>query len=176
MLNAIEKSKSNSLDKLINGFGIRYIGLGAARLLAENFESMDAIMEEGIERLLQVDEIGGKMAESIVKFFGQEQARHTIKRLNEAGVNMKGNKREIIDNRFEGQIFVLTGTLERYSRQQASEIIESFGGKTAGSVSKKTSFVLAGEEAGSKLDKANELGIRVISEREFNGMIKKERG
>jgi DNA ligase (NAD+) len=172
LLNAIEKSKSNSLDKLINGFGIRYIGLGAARLLAENFDSMDSIMEEGIEKLLQVDEIGIKMAESIAKFFGQEQTRHTLKRLNEAGVNMKGNKREIIDNRFEGQTFVLTGTLEGYARQQAAQIIESFGGKIAGSVSKKTSFVLAGQEAGSKLDKANELGIKVISEDEFNELIK----
>lgn len=172
LLKAIEKSKSNSLDKLINGFGIRYIGLGSAKRLAESFDSMDALMEQDVEGLLQLNEIGLKTAESIVEFFDQEQTKHTINKLREAGINMKGNKKELKDNRFEGKTFVLTGTLAEYSRQQASEIIESFGGKTAGSVSKKTSFVLAGEEAGSKLDKANELGVRVISEQEFNEMIK----
>lgn len=172
LLNAIQKSKSNSLDRLIFGFGIRYIGLRAAQILAESFKSIDEVMEADVPRLLQIREIGEKMAESVVKFFGQEQSKHTVQRLKEAGVNMLGSKKELKDTRFDSLTFVLTGALEGYTRQQATEIIQSFGGKISGSVSKKTDYVLAGEEAGSKLDKAKELGVRVIDEGEFNEMIK----
>ena len=171
LLNSINKSKQNSLDKLIFGFGIRYIGFRAAQLLAQGFNSLDEIMNADVERLLQINEIGDKMAESVVKFFSQEQTRHTVKRLKEAGVNMIGSKREIRDARFENLTFVLTGALESYTRQQATEIVESFGGKVSGSVSKKTSYVLAGEEAGSKLEKASQLGVKVIDEKAFKELI-----
>jgi len=167
LINAIQKTKNNTLDRLIFGFGIRYIGFKAARILAENFDSIDEIMAANMEQLLKLNEFGGKMAESVMKFNVQKQSKHTIDRLKDAGVNTKGIKREIKDNRFEGDIFVLTGSLERFTRQEASEIIESFGGKVSGSVSKNTRFVVAGEEAGSKLTKAKELGITVLSEQEF---------
>lgn len=174
LLNSIDKSKRNNLDKLIFGFGIRYIGLRAAQLLAESFGSLDEIMDADTPRLLQIREIGEKMAESVVMFFNQEQARHTVSRLKDAGVNMLGMKKELKDSRFEGLTFVLTGTLEGFTRQEASEIIESYGGRVSGSVSKKTDYVLAGEEAGSKLDKAKELGVKVIDEREFISIIEKQ--
>ena len=111
------------------------------------------------------------MAESIVKYFNSTQVRDTIKRLKESGVNVQGAKKEILDNRFEGLTFVLTGTLPTYTRDEASEIIEKHGGKTSSSVSKKTNYVLAGEEAGSKLQKAIDLGVKVIDEIEFKNMI-----
>ena len=171
LLNSINKSKQNSLDKLIFGFGIRYIGLRAAQLLAQGFNSLDEIMLADVQRFLQIDEIGDKMAESVVKFFSQEQTLHTIDRLKEAGVNMRGSKKKIKDARFEGLTFVLTGTLENYSRHKVTEIIESFGGKVSGSVSKKTSYVLSGDEAGSKLEKAHQLGVKVIEEKEFKELI-----
>ena len=111
------------------------------------------------------------MAESVYKFFKQEQTLDLINKLKEAGVNMDAQEEEGLDNRFEGKIFVLTGTLESFSRKEAEEIIEKFGGKTSSSVSKKTDYVLAGEDSGSKLIKANELGVTVISEEEFKKMI-----
>ncbi|MGI6778167.1 MAG: NAD-dependent DNA ligase LigA [Acetivibrionales bacterium] len=172
LLNSIEKSKQNNIDRLIFGFGIRHIGLRAAQLLAENFESIDSLMKAGVEEIIRIDEFGEKMAQSVVLFFKQEQTRDTVDKLRAAGVNLisKG-KKQTIDNRFEGLTFVLTGTLPTYSRSEASKIIESFGGKTSGSVSKKTSYVLAGDDAGSKLEKALKLGIKVIDEDEFNAMI-----
>jgi len=173
LINAIQKTKNNSLDRLIFGFGVRFIGLKAARILAENFNTIDEIMDSDLEKLLNLNEFGVKMAESLIKFFRVEQSRHTVKRLKEAGVNMKGTKREIKDKRFEGLTFVLTGALEKFTRQEAAGVIESFGGKVAGSVSKNTSFVVAGKEAGSKLTKARELGVKVIGEEEFKEMIKK---
>lgn len=171
LLNSIEKSKQNGLDRLIYGFGIRYIGLRAAQILAESFGSLDEIKEADIQRLLQINEIGEKMAESIVKFFAQQQTTNTIQKLKEAGVNMTGKKRELRDIRFEGKTFVLTGTLQDFTRQEAAEIIQSFGGKVSGSVSKKTDFVLVGEDAGSKLEKARELGVKLLEEDEFKEMI-----
>ncbi|MGE5329864.1 MAG: NAD-dependent DNA ligase LigA [Deltaproteobacteria bacterium] len=167
LINAIQKTKNNTLDRLIFGFGIRYIGLKAGRVLAENFNSIDEIMTANMEELIKLNEFGSKMAESVVKFFEQQQSVHTINKLKEAGVNTKGTKRKIEDNRFEGLTFVLTGSLEKFTRQEAAKTIESFGGKVAGSVSKNTSFVIAGEEAGSKLTKAQELGITVLSEQAF---------
>jgi DNA ligase (NAD+) len=172
LLNSIEKSKSNNIDRLIFGFGIRHIGLRAAQLLSENFESMEALSSARVDDIVSIPEFGQRMAESIVIFFKQDQTKDTIDKLQKAGVNLKSSgKKKIKDNRFEGLTFVLTGTLPTYGRKEAGEIIESFGGKTSGSVSKKTSFVLAGEEAGSKLDKARELGIKIIDEDEFKKMI-----
>jgi len=172
LLNSIERSKSNNIDRLITGFGIRHIGLRAAQLLSENFESIDELAKASVEDIMKINEFGEKMARSVVTFFRQEQTLDTVEKLRRAGVNLKSTgKKNIKDNRFEGLTFVLTGTLPSYTRAEATQIIESFGGKTAGSVSKKTSYVLAGEDAGSKLDKARQLGIRIIDEEEFKKMI-----
>ncbi|MCX7923793.1 MAG: NAD-dependent DNA ligase LigA [Clostridia bacterium] len=172
LLKSIEKSKANNIDRLIFGFGIRHIGLRAAQLLSENFESIDEISSASLEDVVKIPEFGEKMAESVVVFFKQEQTLDTVNKLREAGVNLKSfGKKQIKDNRFEGKTFVLTGTLPTYSRSEAGEIVLSFGGKVSGSVSKKTDYVLAGEEAGSKLDKARELGVKIIDEDEFKKMI-----
>ncbi len=172
LINAIEKSKTNSLEKLINSFGIRHIGLKSAKMLAKNFKDMDSLMNASYEELCQINEVGNIMAESTVKFFDNQQTKDLIERLKAVGVNMQSDYKENEDNRFAGMTFVLTGTLPTMSRNEASEIIENFGGKVSGSVSKKTTYVLAGEEAGSKLDKALELGINVIDEAQFMEMIK----
>ena len=171
LIDAIEKSKSNSLDKLIFGLGIRHIGSKAAKILSENFEDIDELMNVEVERLAQINEIGLKMAESIIKYFHNPQILDTIEKLKAVGVNMKGNKIELEDTRFLGMTFVLTGTLSEFTRDEASKIIENYGGKTSSSVSKKTTYVLAGEEAGSKLTKAESLGVKIISENEFKEMI-----
>jgi DNA ligase (NAD+) len=173
LLNAIEKSKDNDLSRVLYAFGIRLIGQRAAKLLAEHFGSIDNLAHANFEQITAIHEIGDKMAQSVVNFFKQEQSKDTIEKLKSAGVNLKSKKQEKgKDSRFEGLTFVLTGTLVNYNRNEAKEIIEKFGGKVSGSVSKKTSYVLAGEEAGSKLDKANQLGIKVIDEVEFEQMIK----
>lgn len=171
LIDAIEKSKSNSLDKLIFGLGIRHIGSKAAKILSENFEDIDELMNVEVEKLAQVNEIGLKMAESTIKYFHNPQVLDTINKLKSVGVNMRGNKKELTDTRFIGMTFVLTGTLSEFTRDEASKIIEDFGGKTSSSVSKKTTYVLAGEEAGSKLTKAESLGVKIISESEFKEMI-----
>ena len=172
LLNSINKSKENSLDKLINSFGIRHVGGKSAKIIAQNFDSLDAIINAKVEELASIHEVGQIMAESIVEFFNNSQTKDLIKKLKVAGVNMKGLQKELVDNRFEGMTFVLTGTLPTLGRKEATDIIEGFGGKVSGSVSKKTTYVLAGEEAGSKLVKAQELGITIIDENEFNHMIK----
>jgi len=172
LLNSIERSKSNNIDRLIYGFGIRHIGLRAAQLLSSNFASVDEIMGAQVDDIVKIPEFGEKMAQSVVAFFKQEQTLDTIEKLRKAGVNLNSHgKKPLKDNRFEGLTFVLTGTLPSYTRSEASAIIESFGGKTSGSVSKKTDYVLAGDEAGSKLDKAIKLGVKVINEEEFKKMI-----
>lgn len=171
LIKAIEKSKSNSLDKLIFGLGIRHIGKKAGKLIAEKFSDIDEIANANSTEFSNIDEIGEKMGESIVKYFSNVQVKDTIEKLKIAGVNVKGSKKEILDGRFLGMTFVLTGTLPTYTRQEAQDIIESFGGKASSSVSKKTTYVLAGEEAGSKLDKAISLGVNVIDEEEFKKMI-----
>lgn len=169
--NAIEKSKENDLSKLIFAFGIRHIGAKAAALLSEHFGDIDAVLSASKEDIELIEGFGGIMAESAAEFFSLEDTKDMIARLKALGINMKSLK-EVKDTRFQGKTFVLTGTLPTYSRQEASAIIESFGGKTSSSVSKKTDYVLAGEEAGSKLTKAQGLGIAIISEEEFNKMIK----
>ena len=171
LVDAIEKSKSNDLAKLVFALGIRHVGQKAGKILAEHFETMENLMNADAETVASIEGFGGIMAQSVADFFSLEQTKHEIEALAALGVNMVSQK-EKIDNRFEGKTFVLTGTLPTYSRNEASEIIEKFGGKTASSVSKKTSYVLAGEEAGSKLVKAQSLGIAIISEEEFNEMIK----
>ena len=172
LISSIEKSKSNSLDKLIFGLGIRHIGKKAGKIIAERFNDINEIINADANTFAEIDEIGLKMGESIVEYFKNSQVKDTIEKLKLAGVNMKGSKKELLDERFLGMTFVLTGTLPTYTRGEAQEIIESYGGKTSSSVSKKTTYVLAGEEAGSKLDKANSLGVKVIDEEEFRKMIK----
>ena len=172
LLEAIAKSKENSLEKLLNSFGIRHIGLKSAKILAKKYNNIEEIMNSSYDELCTINEIGEIMAESIVKFFDNEQTKDLINRLKEQGVNMESKIEKSNDNRFEGKTFVLTGTLPTLSRNEATEIIENFGGKASGSVSKKTSYVLAGEEAGSKLTKAQELGVQIITEEEFLEMIK----
>ena len=169
--NAVEKSKENDLGKLVFALGIRHIGQKAAALLAEHFLTMDALETASREEILAIDGFGEVMADSVVQFFALAQSRELIDALTAAGVNMR-SKKEIVDNRFEGKTFVLTGTLPTMTRSEASKIIESFKGKTASSVSKKTDYVLAGEDAGSKLTKAQQLGVTIISETEFQEMIK----
>lgn len=171
LINAIEKSKENDLSRLIFALGIRHVGQKAGKLLADNFGSMDAVMAASEDDVSAIEGFGGIMAKSVVDYFRMPSSRKLIDELKSAGLNMN-SLREIKDERFSGKTFVLTGTLTQYKRSEASAIIESFGGKTASSVSKKTTYVLAGEDAGSKLKKANELGVTVISEEEFADMIK----
>jgi len=168
---AIEKSKENPLSRLIFALGIRHIGSKAAKLAADNFKDIDAMLSATKEDFEAIDGFGSILAESIYEFLSLESTRDMIEKLKTLGLNMT-EPNSVVDTRFEGMTFVLTGTLPTYSRQEASAIIESFGGKTSSSVSKKTTYVLSGEASGSKLDKANSLGIEVIDEAKFNEMIK----
>lgn len=168
---AIEKSKENPLSRLIFALGIRHIGSKAAKLAADNFKDIDAMLSATKEDFEAIDGFGSILAESIYDFLSLESTRDMIEKLKTLGLNMT-EPNSVVDTRFEGMTFVLTGTLPTYSRQEASAIIESFGGKTSSSVSKKTTYVLSGEASGSKLDKANALGIEVIDEAKFNEMIK----
>ena len=168
--NAIEKSKSNDLSKLITALGIRHIGAGAAKLLTDNYQSIDEITAASREDLESIPGFGSVLAESAVEFFSLDETREMISELKECGVNTEST-RQTAGDRFAGLTFVLTGTLPTYTRSAAAEIIESHGGKVSSSVSKKTDYVLAGEEAGSKLDKANALGVKVINEQQFKEMI-----
>ena len=171
IIESVENSKNNDLSKLIFAFGIRHIGAKAAKLLSDEFKNIDNLMNASLEAISDIDGFGDIMAKSAFDFFQSESARELIADLKSFGVNTE-SKTVIKDNRFEGMTFVLTGTLPTYKRSEASKIIESFGGKTSSSVSKKTSYVLSGESSGSKLDKANQLGVPVIDENEFNEMIK----
>lgn len=171
IIESVENSKNNDLSKLIFALGIRHIGAKAAKLLSYEFKNIDNLMNASLEAISDIDGFGDIMAKSAFDFFQSESARELIADLKSFGVNTD-SKTVINDNRFEGMTFVLTGTLPTYKRSEASKIIESFGGKTSSSVSKKTSYVLSGESSGSKLDKANQLGIPVIDENEFNEMIK----
>ncbi|MGX9136130.1 NAD-dependent DNA ligase LigA [Rummeliibacillus sp. JY-2-4R] len=168
LVNAISESKKNSLERLLFGLGIRHVGAKAARLLAEEFETMERLMTVSEEELVNVFEIGDKMADSVVSYFDSEDVQALIMRLREAGLNMTylGKKvtAEEIESAFSGKTIVLTGKLEQLTRQEAKEKIEELGGNVTGSVSKKTDLVIAGSEAGSKLTKAEELGIEVWDE------------
>ncbi|MBE7065472.1 MAG: NAD-dependent DNA ligase LigA [Ruminococcaceae bacterium] len=172
MLAAIEKSKKNDLYRLIFGLGIRHIGEKTSKMLTEHFADIWEISRATVEELSEIDDFGLITAQSVYDFFGTEQAAHTLSRFAEYGLNLKSPvKDESQDMRFKGMNFVLTGTLPTYKRSDAQAIIESFGGKCSGSVSAKTSVVLAGEEAGSKLEKAQKLGVKIIDEEEFKKMI-----
>lgn len=171
LLASIEKSKKNDLSKLLFGLGVRHIGKRAAQLAAEHFRTMDALVEANSLELQRVEEFGEKMAASLEGFLSQEQTKHTISQLKALGVNMESSIQRKKGGAFEGLTFVLTGTLPTFSRNDASQLIEERGGKVSGSVSKKTSYVLAGDEAGSKLDKAVQLGITIIDEDTFKTML-----
>ena len=171
MLASVEKSKKNDLYRLIYGFGIHHIGQKAAKLLCEAFGSMDNILAASLDDILKIDGYGHIMAQSLFEFLSDPQSRELIENFKSIGMNMQCLT-EVKDTRFAGLTFVLTGTLPTYARADVAKIIESFGGKTSSSVSKKTDYVLAGEDAGSKLTKAQQLGIKIIDENEFNQMIK----
>ena len=172
LINSIEESKKNDLSKLITALGIRFVGTKVAKMLAKKYKTMDNLMKATYEELSMIKDIGPVVANSVVEFFGQDQTKDLIEKLQQAGVNMKYLEEEGADDRFAGKTFVLTGGLDNFTRGEASNIIEKFGGKTSSSVSKKTDYVLAGEEAGSKLTKAQNLGITIINEEQFKDMIK----
>ena len=170
LLSAIEKSKSQDLSRLLFAFGIRQVGQKAGKILAQRFGSLDNLQSATVEELTQVDDIGAITAQSIVDWFASPQSQHLIARLKEAGVNMQAEQKGE-DQRFAGKTFVLTGTLDRFTRAEATKMIEDRGGKAAGSVSKKTTYVVAGEAAGSKLRKAQELGVPVLTQEEFLALM-----
>ncbi len=170
LVDSINKSKENDLYRLITALGIRHVGSKASKLLARKYKNIDNLMHAELEDLSMINDIGPIVANSIVEFFSQEQTQDLIQKLKAGGVNTEAKEEENIDNRFEGKTFVLTGTLENYTRGEASNLIEKFGGKTASAVSKKTDYVLAGEEAGSKLTKAQNLGVTILTEAEFQEM------
>ena len=171
LLNAIEASKENDLSRLINAFGIRQVGTKAAKILARTFGDLDRLMQASEEELTAITDIGGITAANLLAWFASSQSQDLIERLRNAGVNFV-SKEQISDTRLAGMTFVLTGALSLFTRDAATEKIEALGGKVSGSVSKKTTYVVAGENAGSKLKKANELGISVLSEQEFLDMIR----
>ena len=171
LINAIENSKQNDLYRLLTALGINHIGAKASKVLAKKFKTIDNLSNASYEELSEISDIGPIMAKSIVEFFEEPQTKDLIEKLKRAGVNTTSLNNEDTDNRFEGLTFVLTGSLEKYTREEATNIIEKYGGKVSGSVSKKTNYLLAGEAAGSKLTKAQSLGIKIISEEEFEKMI-----
>ena len=172
LVNAIEDSKNRQFYKLITALGIRHIGTKSAKTIAKHFKTIENLMQAEVEEIAELEDVGQIMAESIYEFFKQEQTIDLIEKLENAGLNMKEETEEGVDERFKGFTFVLTGSLENYTREQAGEIIEKLGGKVSSSVSKKTSYVIAGEEAGSKLTKAQELGVTILNETEFMEMVK----
>lgn len=170
LLDAIQASKQNDVSRLIFALGIRQVGEKAAKVLARTFGSLDALMEASLDELTQVHDIGGITAQNILAWFANPQSRHMVERLRTAGVNFDSREQQT-DTRFAGMTFVLTGALTLFTRDEATAKIEACGGKASGSVSKKTTYVVAGENAGSKLKKANELGIPVLTEAEFVQML-----
>ena len=170
LLAAIESSKQQDVSRLIYALGIRQVGAKAGKVLATFFGSLDGLINASLEELTAVPDVGLVTARNISEWFAQPQALEMVERLRSAGVNFE-SKRVISDTRFEGKIFVLTGALSKFTREEATEKIELFGGKASGSVSKKTSFVVVGENAGSKERKARELGIPILTEDEFLEMI-----
>ena len=170
LIRAIERSKGNDLSKLIYGLGIRQVGEKAAKVLSSHFKTFDALEAASVEELTEIDDVGEITARCIVDYLAQPQSQDLIRRLREAGVNMEST-RQLVDERFAGMTFVLTGTLTRFDRKAAQAMIEERGGKAAGSVSRRTTYVVAGEAAGSKLKKAQELEIPVLTEEEFAKML-----
>jgi DNA ligase (NAD+) len=170
VLNEIEASKKLAWERVIFGLGIRFVGERTAQFLAEHFASMDALMNAEQHELLEVNEVGPRIAESIAEFFQEPRNRDLVGRLRKAGLRLAGEKKER-STQLVGKTFVLTGTLAKYSRDEARRMIEDAGGRVSGSVSRKTDYVVAGEDAGSKLDKARELGVKVIDEKEMENLL-----
>lgn len=173
LISSIEQSKSRDLSRLLFAFGIRHVGQKAGKILSNHFGDLDHLLAASLEELTEIRDIGATTAESIVSWREQEQSKHLIERLRAAGVNFQGEKTAKSD-KLAGKTIVATGSLQLFTRKEINELIESLGGKAAGSVSKKTDFVVAGENAGSKLKKANELGIPVLTEEEFKQLIEKK--
>lgn len=170
LMEAIEASKKNDLGRLLYAFGIRQVGQKAAKTIARHFGTLETLSNATLDELTAVEDVGTITANNLLAWFASPQSVHLIRRLADAGVNMTAEEQGV-DRRFEGMTFVLTGALERFTRDEASALIEARGGKAAGSVSKKTTYVVAGENAGSKLKKANELGIPILTEEEFEQML-----
>ena len=170
LIRAIEKSKANDLSRLIYGLGIRQVGEKAAKVLAMHFKTFDALAAASVEELTEINDVGAITAQCIVDYLAQPQSQDLIRRLKEAGVNMESTA-QLVDERFAGMTFVLTGTLTRFDRKTAQALIEERGGKAAGSVSKRTTYVVAGEAAGSKLKRAQELNIPILTEDDFARML-----
>lgn len=171
LINAIEKTKNNSLDKLLFGFGMRHIGKKAAKVLAENFDNIYMIKDASFDDINSLDDFGVIMAQSVVDFFSKEETDMLISKFEKAGVNLNGLKKELDSEILKDKTFVITGSFDNYSRSDITKLIEKNGGKVSGSVSKKTSFLIAGEDAGSKLSKAESLSIPIISVEHLEKMI-----
>ena len=174
LLSAIQDSKSRDVSRLIYALGIRQVGVKTGKVLATAFGSLDALEQASVEALTEVPDVGEVTAGFIADWFAQPQSRHLLERLRQAGVNFQ-SLRQVGDQRFAGMTFVLTGALSRFTREEATEQIENLGGKVSGSVSKKTKFVVVGENAGSKERKARELGIQILTEDEFLDLIREDR-
>jgi DNA ligase (NAD+) len=172
LLSEIEKSKSNSLARLIYSIGIPFVGERTAQLLAGHFGDMQKIADATVEELMEVGEVGPKVAEGVREFFSEPANRELVANLREVGVNMIEKKAALIDTRFAEMSFVFTGTLEKRSREQAEALVVAHGGKAGGSVSKKTSYLVVGEDAGSKLAKAEALKVKILTEAEFEKLLK----
>lgn len=173
LIDAIGKSKENDLSKLLNAFGIRQVGQKAAQVLSRQFGSLDALAAAGEEELTAVPDIGAITAQSLTAWFAAPQSQHLIETLKAAGVNME-SRAEPVGDKLAGLTFVLTGELSGFTRKEAGERIQALGGKVSGSVSKKTSYVVAGEDAGSKLRKAQELDVPILDETAFCAMLEQE--
>lgn len=174
LLEAIEKAKENDAYKLLTGLGIPNVGKAAAKAIMRQFKTMENLQNASIDELTAVNDIGEISAECIRSFFGKEENQDMIRRLNEYGVTMQSKELEVVDSVLQGKTVVVTGTLPTLGRKEAAELIEKYGGKVSGSVSKKTDYVLAGENAGSKLTKAQELGVSVITEEQLQDMLNKK--
>jgi DNA ligase (NAD+) len=170
VLREIDNSKKLPLERVIYGLGIRFVGERTAQFLAEHFGDISALEKAGEEELQQVEEVGPRIAKSIVEFFAEPRNRELVEELRAAGLTLKGKKKER-GTRLAGKTFVLTGTLGNYTRDEAKKLIEDAGGKVVGSVSKKTDYVVAGADAGSKLDKAKELGVAVVDEKGMEKLL-----
>ena len=171
LLRSIEASKDRGLSRLLFGLGIRLVGLRAAQLIAQHFGHIDRIIRAGKEEFLEINEIGEKIAESVVAFFNEEKNIELIKKLKKANVLLEQQVQNVHDNQLEGKTFVLTGTLAQYTRSEASRLIEERGGRVTNSVSRKTDYVIAGENPGSKIERARALDIPVLNEEEFRDLL-----
>lgn len=171
IISSIKKSKENTLDKLIFGLGIRHIGKKAAKVLAENFEDIYSIMNASIEELSNLEDFGEIMAKSVYEFFNKKQTKELVSKLDSFGVNLKGIKKELLSNKLAGKVICITGSFENYSRDDIVKFVEQNAGKASSSVSKKTNYLIAGENAGSKLKKAEDLKVSVITLDEFFRLI-----